>query len=54
MHRVIEYHPGNLLRPILFFVVDFLLGKAKLRRLDQDANQYLTNYVHHFKGNSFH
>ncbi len=33
-----------------FPMLDWLLGIAKLRRLDQDAGQYLSAFVQHFKG----
>lgn len=33
-----------------FYQRDYLLGLAKLRRLDKDANQHLEYFLHHFQG----
>ena len=33
-----------------FYFLDFLLGLAKLNRLDSDADIYLKSFLHHFKG----
>ncbi len=36
-----------------FPYLDFMLGQAKLRRLDRDANVYLKSYVERFHGHNF-
>ena len=41
----VEYHP--------FPYLDFMLGMAKLRRLDKDADKYFLKYVKKFKGRHF-
>jgi len=40
-----KYHP--------FPYLDFMLGNAKMRRLDSDADQYFLNYLAQFKGIHF-
>lgn len=39
------YHP--------FYYLDYMLGLAKLQRLDSDADIYLKRYVNRFKGKNF-
>ncbi len=36
-----------------FYYLDFVLGTAKLRRLDPDADTYLLTFVTHFKGRNY-
>ena len=40
-----EYYP--------FFFLDYLLGLAKLQRLDEDANHFLLKYITNFNGINF-
>jgi hypothetical protein len=40
-----QFHP--------FYHLDYMLGLAKLQRLDEDADLYLLRYVNHFKGRNF-
>ncbi|MEM8906881.1 MAG: hypothetical protein AAGD05_03460 [Bacteroidota bacterium] len=40
-----EYHP--------FYFLDFLLGIAKLRKLDPSAGQHLEYYLQHFQGKNY-
>jgi hypothetical protein len=40
-----EYYP--------FYYLDFLLGLAKLHRLDADADQYFLRFTANFKGNAY-
>lgn len=40
-----QYHP--------FHYLDYMLGLAKLQRLDKDANVYLQRYVDYYKGRNF-
>jgi tetratricopeptide (TPR) repeat protein len=40
-----EYYP--------FYYLDFLLGLAKLHRLDDDADRYLLRFTANFKGNAY-
>lgn len=46
-HRPVsrDYHP--------FHYLDYMLGLAKLKRLDTDADVYLKRYVKNFKGRSY-
>jgi Tetratricopeptide repeat len=43
--REANYHP--------FHYLDFMLGLAKLRQLDKDADYYLKQYVQQFKGQNY-
>jgi hypothetical protein len=43
--REANYHP--------FHYLDFMLGLAKLRQLDKDADHYLKQYVQQFKGQNY-
>lgn len=36
-----------------FYYLDYLLGKSKLNRLDQDANIYIQYFLDHFKGQHY-
>lgn len=36
-----------------FAYLDYMLGIAKLQRLDKDADQYFKNYLNNFKGKNF-
>ncbi len=36
-----------------FLYLDYMQGLCKLQRLDDDADEYLLRYVHHFKGRNF-
>ena len=36
-----------------FYYLDYLLGKAKLSRMDEDAPVYLEKYLRHFKGQNY-
>jgi tetratricopeptide (TPR) repeat protein len=36
-----------------FYYLDFLLGLAKLHRLDEDADQYFLRFTANFKGNAY-
>ena len=36
-----------------FYYLDYMLGLAKLQRLDTDADKYLLRYVNNFKGRNF-
>ncbi len=36
-----------------FAYLDYMLGIAKLQRLDADANQYFHHYLNHFQGKNF-
>ncbi|MEO1262360.1 MAG: hypothetical protein AAFZ15_26375 [Bacteroidota bacterium] len=40
-----DYHP--------FYYLDYMLGIAKLQRLDSDADQHLLHFINHFKGRNF-
>ena len=40
-----DYHP--------FQYLDYMLGSAKLNRLDKDANVYLKRYINQFRGRNF-
>ena len=47
--RLLQQAPhGDAYYP--FYQRDYLLGLAKLRRLDKEAGQHLTHFVDHFKG----
>ncbi|MEL7117804.1 MAG: hypothetical protein AAFO07_00125 [Bacteroidota bacterium] len=50
--EILENKPkSNQYNP--FYFTDYLLGVAKLRRLDVDADVYLLKYVNHYKGRNF-
>ncbi|MEZ4961734.1 MAG: hypothetical protein R2830_18035 [Saprospiraceae bacterium] len=49
---ILEKRPvGNQYHP--FYYLDYMLGLAKLQRLDMDANVFLQRYVDNFKGRNF-
>ena len=50
--RILENRPsGKAYYPLHF--LDFMLGLAKLRRLDEDADIYLNKYIHNFRGQNY-
>ena len=49
---LLSYRPAS--RAFLSFeYLDFMLGIAKMRRLDADADLHLLSYVNHFEGDNF-
>jgi predicted negative regulator of RcsB-dependent stress response len=38
---------------LAFYFLDFLMGKALLRKLDPEANKFLKSFVHNFKGRHY-
>ncbi len=52
MIRVLSARPSGK-KTVPFYYMDYMLGIAKLRRLDKDADQYLKIYTVKFKGQNY-